>query len=362
MNSSEYNSTANSLRSLGFNDWCRENYSTCDKNVSFARIIEVNRSNYRISNGIRESIAELSGKFLFHAENSLDYPTVGDWVLVQLFDTSNGVIHSLLPRKSVIKRLDPGKSVEFQLIASNIDYAFIVQSVNANFDINRLERFLVMVNESGITPIILLSKTDLITTEQLGQITEQLMQYREQYEIIPISSLTGDGLGELRDSLRSGKTYTLLGSSGVGKTTLLNGLIGKQLFEVKEIREKDDKGKHTTTKRQLACLDSGAIFIDTPGMRELGNFDIGSGIEKTFDRIQYFTSQCRFNNCTHTTEKGCALLKAVENGDISKEQYNNFIKIQKEAAFYEMSAYDKRQKDKKFKKALKRYQKNMRKK
>jgi ribosome biogenesis GTPase len=364
MNSLEFKSVEKQLTSLGFSKWCQENYITlCTKeNFSFARIIEVNRGNYKISNGIQESIAELSGKFLFNVENSLDYPTVGDWVFAQLFDDSIAIIHTLLPRKSVIKRLDPGKGVKFQLIASNIDYAFIVQSVNANFDINRLERYLVMVNESGITPIILLTKLDLITDEQLNEITDQFKHYREMYKILPISNITGTGLQELKEVLISGKTYSLLGSSGVGKTTLLNNLMGEQLFDVKEIREKDDKGKHTTTKRQLVCLDSGAIFIDTPGMRELGNFDISTGIEETFDRISYYTSQCRFNDCTHTTETGCAVLAAVENGDVSEDQYGNFMKLRKEAAFYEMSAYDKRHKDKKVKTEHRRYKKIMRKK
>ncbi len=357
----EFKSIEKQLTSLGFGEWFQENYIP-NENLSFARIIEVNRGNYKISNGIQESIAELSGKFLFNVENNLDYPTVGDWVLAQLLDDSIAIIHTLLPRKSVIKRLDPGKGIEFQLIASNIDYAFIIQSVNANFDINRLERYLVMVNESGITPIIILTKMDLISEEQLSEITQQLKRYKEMYQVIPISNLTGQGLEELKEVLISGQTYSLLGSSGVGKTTLLNNLIGEQLFGVKEIREKDDKGKHATTKRQLVCLDLGAIFIDTPGMRELGNFDISTGIEETFDTISHFTTQCRFKDCTHTQETGCAVLNAIENGDVSEEQYNNYIKIQKEADFYQMSAYDKRQKGKKKKKLYKSYKKIMRKK
>jgi len=362
MNSREGKSTEQTLRSLGFDKWCEETYGGRNENFSFARIIEVNRGNYKISDGNRETIAELSGKFLFTVENSLDYPTVGDWVVVQQFDDSFAIIHSLLPRRSVIKRLDPGKAVDFQLIAANVDYAFIVQSANANFDINRLERYLVMVNESGITPIILLTKTDLVSEEELVQIEQQLVHYRETYQVLTISNLTGSGLKDLREILIPEKSYSLLGSSGVGKTTLLNTLLDEQLFEVKEIREKDDKGKHTTTKRQLVCIDSGAIFIDTPGMRELGNFDIRTGIEETFDSISNFTSRCRFKDCTHTQEVGCALLEAVETGDVSKEQYSNFMKIQKEADFYDMSAYDKRQKGKKQKKQYKSYKKILRKK
>lgn len=362
MKSSEYNVPKSSLQSLGFNNWCKESYRITDENFSFARIIAVNRGNYQISNGDEESIAELSGKFLFSVESSLDYPTVGDWVCAQFFPGSVAIIHSLLPRKSVLKRLDPGKGVEFQLIASNIDTAFIVQSVNADFDVNRLERYLVMVTDSGITPIILLTKTDLISEEKLNNIRGAIKRYEEKYEILSISSISGEGLETLSELLDAGMTYSLLGSSGVGKTTLLNSLIGEELFHVREIRQKDDKGKHTTTKRQLVCLESGALFIDTPGMRELGNFDIAVGMEETFNRIHYFTSRCRFKNCTHTEEKGCALLEAVDNGDISDEQYGNYMKLQKEADFYEMSAYDKRQKDKKFKKACKQFQKRMRKK
>jgi len=360
MDSSEFKSIEKHLTSLGFGEWFQENY-TPDENFSFTRIIEVNRGSYKISNGIQESIAELSGRFMFNVDNSLDYPTVGDWVLAQLFDDSVAIIHSLLPRKSVIKRLDPGKGIDFQLIASNVDYSFILQSVNTNFDINRLERYLVMVNESGITPIILLTKMDLISEEQLCEITEQLEHYKKMYQIFLISNLTGQGLEELKKVLISGKTYSILGSSGVGKTTLLNNLIGEELFDVKEIREKDGKGKHTTTRRQLVCLDSGAILIDTPGMRELGNFDITTGIEETFDIISYYTSQCRFKDCTHKKEMGCALLNAVENGDVSEKQYTNYIKIQKEADFYQMSAYDRRQKGKKQKKQYKAYKKTIKK-
>lgn len=361
MNPSEFESIEKQLVSLGFDEWFQENY-TPDENFSFTRIIEVNRGSYKISNGVKESVAELSGKFLFNVDNSLDYPTVGDWVLAQLFDDSIGMIHSLLPRKSVIKRLNSGKGIEFQLIASNVDYSFILQSLNSNFDINRLERYLIMVNESGITPIILLTKMDLISEEQLCEIREQLEQYKKMYQIFLISNLTGEGLEELKKVLISGKTYSILGSSGVGKTTLLNNLIGEELFDVNEIREKDGKGKHTTTKRQLVCLSTGAILIDTPGMRELGNFDISTGLEETFDKISYYTSRCRFNDCTHTQEIGCAVLNAIENGDVSEKQYANFIKIQKEADFYKMSSYDKRQKGKKFKKQYKAYKKTMRKK
>lgn len=348
-----------SLNALGFTEDLLEYQQ---EPFSFARIIEVNRGNYKISSGEQESIAELSGKFLYDVEENIDYPTVGDWVLAHLLDDSISIIHKLLPRTSLLKRLDPGKATEFQLIAANIDYAFIAQSVNTNFDLNRLERYLVMVNESRITPIILLTKADLITQDELEEIHRQLSHYRGKYQCLSISSLSGDGLVALKENLVIGKTYSLLGSSGVGKTTLLNALVGKELLETKEIREKDDKGKHATSRRQLVCLDEGPIFIDTPGMRELGNFDISTGIEETFDGIGHFATLCKYKDCTHTQEDGCAVLQAVEDEEISDDQYHNFMKIRKEAAHHNMAAHDRRYKGKQLSKERKLFKKNYRKK
>jgi len=352
------------LEKLGYNEWFETKSKEFVKDdLSVARIVEVNKNTYNVNDGEHEMIAELSGKFLFTIENSIDYPTVGDWVVVQCFDDySLAIIHHVLPRKSLLKRKDPGKSVEFQLIAANIDYAIIMQSVDANFNLNRLERYFVMINDSKIQPIVVLSKTDLISKDRLSEIKYSLDRFNNKYLLLPISNVTDDGIETLKKQLKPSKTYCLLGSSGVGKTTLLNNLLGEQHLEVNDVREKDSKGRHTTVSRQLICLKSGSIFIDTPGMRELGNFDIDSGLDETFDDILSFSSQCRFKDCTHIHDEGCAVKEAVERGDIDEDRYHNFLAIQKEAAYYQMSNLEKRKKDKSFSSMLKNYKKTIRKK
>ena len=360
--SSESNKKA--LEQLGFDEWFQDKSKLCIKDdFSVARVTEVNRKRYKVSDGLCDVIAELSGKYVFDVKNNIDYPTVGDWVVMQCSDgKSIAIIHGILPRKSLLKRKDPGRSVEFQLIAANIDYALVMQSVDSNFDMNRLERYLVMVNESEIQSIVVLNKTDLLSADELSEIKGKVKRFNDKYLFLPISNVNGDGIKTLRNELKLNQTYCLLGSSGVGKTTLLNTLIGENLFEVREVREKDSKGMHTTSKRQLVRLESGAIFIDTPGMRELGNFAIDAGLEETFSEIVLCSSQCRFNDCTHTHEGGCAVIAAVEQGVIDEDSYKNFIKIQKESAFYEISLLDKRKKDKVGGKQRKNYNKSMRKK
>ncbi|ACF13241.1 ribosome small subunit-dependent GTPase A [Chloroherpeton thalassium ATCC 35110] len=353
-----------SLEQLGYDEWFqRQSENLLTDDFSVARIIEVNKNNYKISDGQHEIFAELSGKFLFAIETILDYPTVGDWVVVQCFDNnSHAIIHHILPRKSLLKRKDPGKAIDFQLIAANIDYALIMQAVDSNFNLNRLERYLVMIHESHIQPIIILSKTDLISENELAIMMENILHFNKKYLLLSISNITEDGIRSLQKELQSDKTYCLLGSSGVGKTTLFNKLLGEARFGVNEVREKDSKGRHTTTRRQLLRLESGSIFIDTPGMREIGTFAIDSGLDETFDEIVSLSRECRFQDCSHTHEDGCAVKDAVLNGTIDEARYQNFLKIQKESNYYEMSYLEKRKKDKSFGKMMKNYKKSIRKK
>jgi ribosome biogenesis GTPase len=334
--------------SLGFDSWFADHFEQNNSNgFDAARVTAVNKNNYIVSNGISEIKGELTGKFLFDADSQLDFPTTGDWVYVQYFDDNTfAVIHDILPRKTLLKRKSSGKKIDFQLIAANIDIAFIVQSLDDNFNLRRLERYIAMITESKITPIILLSKMDLINSVEIKSKVEEINKLMPEIDIIPFSNENEFGLNEIRNILQPAKTYCLLGSSGVGKTTLLNKLLGENILETKEVREKDSKGKHTTTRRQLLKLKNGALIIDTPGMRELGNFDIENGLNAAFDEIASLAEDCKFNDCTHTNEKGCAILEALANGTITEERLSNFIKMKKESEHYNRSYHQKRKHDK----------------
>jgi len=276
-------------------------------------------------------------------------PAVGDWVYTQLFDDDSlAIIHDILPRKTLLKRKTPGKKIEHQLIAANIDTAIIMQSLDSNFNLRRLERYLVMINEGRIAPAVYLSKSDLVSKEETEQKKNEIRKILPDISITAFSNNSQSDIENIKTFFSPYKTYCLLGSSGVGKTTLLNNLIHKELFKTQPIREKDGRGKHTTTKRELIILENGAIIIDNPGMRELGVISNESGLGDTFNEIDDLSAQCRYKDCTHTVEKGCAVLEAVEKEEISEERYNNYMKIYKESLYNEMSYIDKREKDKKF--------------
>lgn len=352
------------LQNIGFDDWFVDQMQTFENNeFSAARVIQVNKDNYIVRNEKNEIKAEVTGKLLFNADSGTSMPAVGDWVLVQYFDNETlAIIHDILPRKSILKRKVAGKNIDFQVLAANIDTAFIIQSLDSNFNLRRLERYLVMINESRIQPVILLSKSDLIDKSDLKNNLEEIKNINQTIDIIPFSNLTSNGLDSISNILFKGKTYCLLGSSGVGKTSLLNKLIGEEKYEIQEIREKDDRGRHTTTSRQLIFLENGSMIIDTPGLRELGIFNMDEGINETFDEISVLAKQCQFKDCTHTHEKGCAVKQAVEEKTINENRYKNYLKIQKEAAFYEMSYLEKRKRDKEFGKMVKQFLKNKKKK
>ena len=349
------NNISHSIEKLGFDNWFQENVDPESlEDLEIARVIAVHKDSYTITNGETDVFAELIGRILYSASSPIDYPSVGDWVLAKFYDENTfSIIHRIIKRKSLLKRKTPGKKVDFQLIAANIDAAFIVQSLDDNFNLRRLERYLVMINESNIRPIVLLSKSDLITSEEVTSRIGDIHKIMPRLLVQPFSNENESGLKNVRDLLTAGQTYCLLGSSGVGKTTLLNNLIGESVFKTKTVREKDSKGRHATTHRQLIKLESGAMVIDTPGMRELGNFSVDSGLDETFDEIVELSKQCQFNDCTHSIEKGCAVLHAVERGKLSEKRYQNYIKMSKESAFNEMSYLEKRKKDKQFGKYIK---------
>ena len=350
----------NSLAKIGFDKWFQDKIDLSKMtDYQIVRVISVNKNSLVVSNGRNDIYAELTGKYLFNLESSLDFPTVGDWVYVQIFDDDSlAIIHEILPRKSLLKRKTSGKKIEYQLIAANIDTAIIMQSLDSNFNLRRLERYMVMINESNITPVIFLSKSDLISSDEIESKKYDIYKIMPDIEIEAFSNNNLADIEYIRTHFTPYKTYCLLGSSGVGKTTLLNNLINQELYKTQPIREKDGRGKHTTTRRELIVLEKGVIIIDNPGMRELGIISIESGLDNTFDEIAELSNQCRYADCTHTIEQGCAVLKGIEEGIISNERYQNYIKMYKESLYNEMSYFEKRQKDKKFGKFIHSYMKN----
>ena len=338
------------LITLGFDQWFEDKRSEALRpDCTVARVTAVHRDSYLVRNNKSEVLAELAGNFVYSAESSIDLPSVGDWALVQFHnDDTFAIIHGLLPRKSFLRRKTPGKKIDYQMIAVNIDSALIVQACDFDFNLRRLERYLVMVNEGHIEPILLLTKSDLVSPEKLDQRISEVRQANIKCKVLPLSNVTGFGVDHVRRLLEPYKTYCLVGSSGVGKTTLLNHIIGRDLFETNTVRASDGKGKHTTAQRQLIVLDQGAMLIDTPGMRELGNIGVSSGLEESFADIWNLSKTCRFANCTHTQEVGCALLNAVENGTLQADRYQSFLKLMKESEYNELSYVEKRRKDRKF--------------
>lgn len=346
----DINRTMDKADSIQHNDWIQSRLDAGKVSVhEVARVVSVHRDSYIVTKGAIEAFAQLSGNFLYTASSATDLPTTGDWVYADFYDDdSHAVIHGLIPRKTLLKRKAAGKQVDFQLIAANIDVAFIVQSADYNFNLRRLERYLVMVNEAGITPVILLSKCDLASQTEIRELVDKIRTITPQVTVLAFSNLSGENIATIKGYLSPGNTYCLLGSSGVGKTTLLNSLVGSAKFETQPVSKKQSKGKHTTTSRELRGLENGAMLIDTPGMRELGGLSVDTGMDQTFSEILELSNRCKFSNCSHTNEKGCAILNAIGEGNLSEQRYQNYLKMKKESAYNAMSYFEKRKKDKDF--------------
>jgi len=321
---------------------------SCGPDLSVARVTAVDRDRYLVRDDEGETPAELTGKFLHATGSSTDIPCVGDWVCVRYRDARSAAsIHGLLPRQSFLRRKTPGKDVEFQMIAANVDVAFVIQSCQFDFNVRRLERYLVMVREGHIEPVVLLTKTDLVSAEELQGLIGRIRHAGINERIVTLSSVTGDGLDGVRELLAPGKTYCLLGSSGVGKTTLINRLVGEPGLQTQAVSHTGE-GRHTTTRRQLIVLAGGALLIDMPGMRELGMLGVAEALDDTFTDIGELARQCRFTDCSHSSEPGCAVRGAMERGDLAGERLQAYLKLRKESAFHDLSYVERRKRDKAF--------------
>jgi ribosome biogenesis GTPase / thiamine phosphate phosphatase len=345
---------------LGFTDslaaYLKENNLS---DFSVGRVTQEHRERYVVSDGDKEYDAEITGNLRFAASSRTDFPAVGDWVTMIVYDSDQAIIHKILPRKSVLERQAVGKPGEVQIISANIDAAFIVQAINHNFSINRLERYLTICNSAGIEPILVISKIDLCTEKEAEDVISNLARRERKIKCILLSNMTLQGLDQIVDFIQKRRTYCVIGSSGAGKSTLINNLFKKDILKTGQISLSTNKGRHVTDHRELFVLENGGIIIDTPGMREVGIADSTSGLEITFDDIVSLARKCRFKDCTHTKEAGCRVIAAVDNGEIDKNSYENYLKLQREKAHYESTIAEKRKKDKAFGKLLKNYHKDI---
>jgi ribosome biogenesis GTPase len=323
------------------------------------RVIAEHKERYIVKTIKGEFESEITGNMRFTAKSREDFPAVGDWVALTTYDSDFAIIYKILPRFSIIKRQAVGQFGEIQVIATNIDYAFLVQAVNRDFNINRLERYLTICNSSKVKPAIILSKTDLIDEFQINKILESIKARIKNVSVIAISNETQNGYEAIKEFIKKGKTYCMLGSSGVGKSTLLNNLSGRTIMRTNTISQSTNKGRHVTSHRELIILESGGILIDNPGMREVGIADNTNGLEITFDRIVRLSQNCKFKDCTHTDEIGCCVLEAVEKGEIDKASYENYLKMEREKTYFESTVIERRKKDKEFGKIVKNYKKDM---
>ena len=346
------------LEDIGYNaHWAMAMQEFEPRGLETGRVMAEHRDRYVVATARGEFEAEVSGNLRFTSQSREDFPAVGDWVAVAVFEPDLAIIHAVLPRQSLIKRKVVGQEGEVQPIAANIDYALIVQAADRDFNLNRLERYLTLCHASGVSPIIALTKIDLASDEQLEEIRAAIKARIKQVPLLSISNESRQGYEQLEGILEKGRTYCLLGSSGVGKSSLMNNLLGNEMMRTGHISLSTHKGRHVTSHRELSLLPGGSILIDNPGMREVGLADAAGGLAKTFERISEFAQNCKYPDCTHVHEAGCAVIQAVEQGQIDPGAYENYLKMTREEAHYEASAEERKKKEKMLGKILKDYKK-----
>jgi len=326
------------LTLYGFDDFYKNQIVNNDnENIIPARITAVHKDLYKIVTNQGDKNARLKGTYFYKADKSDEFPTVGDFVIVEINNSGDSTIIQLLNRKSEFSRSNlrghsAEKAAHQQIIAANFDYVFILASLNHDLNLRRLERYLTATLQVVATTIVVLTKLDLCKDKS---IINKVHSIAMGTNVFAVSSYTGEGMQQIKKYFSHGKTVVFLGSSGVGKSTLVNCLYGEEIMRVNSIREDDDRGRHTTTHRQLSMLPTGGMVIDTPGMRELGIWDASEGISSAFEDVDILEKMCKFSNCTHTSEPSCLVRQAIDSGELSLKRYESFLKLKKEMRYME---------------------------
>ncbi|MGH2513063.1 MAG: ribosome small subunit-dependent GTPase A [Candidatus Limnocylindrales bacterium] len=297
-----------------------------------ARVVAEDRGSYQVHGPDGERRASVTGRFRFETSDPAAFPAVGDWVSIEAGPAGDAIIHAVLPRRSALVRQASGRRTEAQVVGANLDVVFVVASLNGDLNLRRLERYIAVAWESGAESIVLLSKADL--SDDTEAILAGVGAVAAGARVLVVSSFDGRGVDEVRAQIGPGRTAAFVGSSGVGKSTLLNRLAGEERATVRDIRSSDSRGRHTTTRRQLHLLPEGGLVLDTPGMRELALWD-GDGIGESFAELDELAAGCRFGDCSHGAEPGCAVQAAIANGTLSADRLESRLKLEREARHHE---------------------------
>lgn len=357
------------ISEYGFEKYCLNiAANAAPEGQEFARVISESKDRWRIATERGEMDAEISGALRYSLRDRSDFPVVGDWVFAALHGDDLAIIHAVLPRYAILSRRAAGSSGDLQVMAANVDLAILVLAAGRDFNLNRLERYLTLCETAGVPPMAVISKSDLLDSAGLESIRLSVNTRTDGLEPVFLSNITQEGFDQIRTALAPGTTACLLGSSGVGKSSLINNLAGGSLMKTGDMSSSTNKGRHTTSHRQLILLESGGIIIDNPGIREAGMGMATDSVPDTavagesgfaFGKIRSLGTQCRFRDCSHTTEKGCAVRAALERGELDQAEYDNFIMLEKEKEFFASNAAEKRQRDRDFGKMMKTYHKDV---